>query len=424
MKKNKFLSLVLSGLLVLSLTACGEKPATTPTIADKNLNFIISEDNTSYEQPSISEDYGNVDENIYHNDEEVLKIHFIDVGQANCTLIQYEDIDILIDGGNVADGVDVTNYLKAVGVDNLEYVVATHPHEDHIGGLPQVMSHFSTDVIYTPYIEEQYLPTTKIYRNLNEVIDTKDIEEINPYNGDIIFENDEIKFEVLFDGRVESKDYNDYSIVTKLTHGENTFIFTGDSTTPSEKLLINSWQDNLDYLDVDLLLVGHHGSSTSSSVQFLSYVTPEYSIISCGVDNEYGHPHKEIVERLKNTNIYRTDKEGTIVVISDGSILRFYTKCTGDVALGEDTYVDTFNLPEKYFDITGNNGNMENTKKQSNVDDIKDNTPEIQYVGNINSKKVHASNCSSLPSAKNAIYFNSLEEALSAGYEKCNNCLN
>lgn len=395
-KKCKFL--IFSLLLIFLLNGCNKNDnEQKQTLTGNNdLNFNITEttsEQISTESEAISEDQ---DTNI--------QIHYLDVGQANCTLIKYGNIEFLIDGGNYGDGNDITNYIKDLNVDNIEYVIATHPHEDHIGGLPKIMSYFSVDNIYTPYIKEEYKPTTKIYNSLNTIIDTKDIDEYNPNNGDIIYSDENLKFEILFDGRIDSNDLNDYSIVTKMTYKDVSFIFTGDSTIPSEELLLEN--NDINNLKADVLLIGHHGSSTSTSKEFLDAVSPNYCIISCGAGNEYGHPHYETLKKLSNITTYRTDLDGTIIATTNGKTIEFKTKCTGDYPLGS-----------KDNTISSNTENKITENSTSNIS-------EEKYIGNKNSKKLHKSTCNSLPSEKNSIFFNSIEEALDEGYEKCSNCFN
>lgn len=381
---NKFIALIL--FISLFMSGCSKTNTEQQTLSGgADLNFNISESITSEDIYTEEPEPGTIE------DEELFKVYFMDVGQAHCVIAKYNDIEFLIDGGNYDDGEYITNYMKSLNVDNIEYIIATHPHEDHIGGLPKIMSYFSVDNIYTPYIEDKYKPTTKIYNSLNVIIDTKDINEYNPKNGDVLFSDENLKVEILFDGRIESNDLNDYSLVTKLTYKDKSFLITGDSTTPSEKLLINNLKNEND-LKSDVLLVGHHGSSTSTSDAFLNLVSPEYCVISCGINNEYGHPHKEILKKISNIKTYRTDLNGNIIAETNGTTIKFITQNTNDVPI--------------YNEEVNKNENNET------------------YIGNINSKKFHNETCKSLPSERNSIYFTSIEEALNEGYEKCGNCFN
>lgn len=411
---------------MLIFSGCGKANTNQDTLNKDT--YIPSNSEVNLPQASESESNETINDvttetiNVEVSDEELLKIHYLDVGQANCTLVQYGDIEFLIDGGNVDDGDDIVNYINALGIDDIEYVVATHPHEDHIGGLPTIMSAFTIDNVYTPYIEDEYIPTTAIYNKFESVIDNKGINEIHPNNEDVIFSNNDIEFSVIFDGRVKSSDLNDYSIITKLEYKNTSYSFTGDSTSGSEDLIMDYYKDDLSALKSDVLLVGHHGSSTSTTNKFLKAVSPIYAIISCEKGNSYGHPHVETLQKLKGIDTYRTDVEGTIVIVSDGKEYNVYKKCTGDYHLGSSNYNNTMNLPEKYFsnvNIIESTPNQETSETSNEDSDVS----EANYIGNVNSKKVHVPTCSSLPSEKNSAYFETLDEALSQGYSKCGNCM-
>lgn len=274
------------------------------------------------------------DDNINFNG---LEVYFIDVGQADSILIRIDgDEDILIDGGNNADGEDLVDYLKLLGVDDISSIIATHPHEDHIGGLDAIMSEIPTEKVYAPYINDSDIPTTATYKDfLNAILDCEAIA-IAPKRGDVIYQSSTCKLEVISPDKIEPGDLNDYSIVTKLTYGDTTFLFTGDASTTINKDIMDNYSD--DFLDIDILKAGHHGSRTAIDEEWIKTTTPECFVIMCEDGNKYGHPHKECLNLINDITTYRTDIDGTVKITSDGNSYNIETKLTGDVPLGNNTF--------------------------------------------------------------------------------------
>lgn len=265
-----------------------------------------------------------------------LKVYFLDVGQADSVFIQInDDENILIDGGNNNDGEDIVNYLKHLGISDIDTIIATHPHEDHIGGLDTIINSIDVDKIYLPYINEEDIPSTITYDDFLQSILNNDLLAYEAKNGDVLYETQGIKLEILSPSEVSPGDLNDYSIVTKLTFGNTSFLFTGDASNAINDFIMNNY--NNDDLDIDVLKVGHHGSYTSTSDDWIKITSPEYSIIMCGKDNSYGHPHDGPMSILNkyNSNILRTDIDGTILITSDGYDLSISKNLTGKYSLGE-----------------------------------------------------------------------------------------
>lgn len=251
-------------------------------------------------------------------------VYFIDVGQGDCELIRTPDGQtILIDAGTNATGDALVAYLEKLGVEQIDTLIATHPHEDHIGGMDEVVNAFPIGKIYLPKIADDQTPTTRTYERLLDAIADKDLKITPGRGGMTILDQDGIKLEFLAPNADSYAELNSYSIVAKLTCGEKRFLFTGDAEADSEEEMIDMGYD----LHSDVLKCGHHGSSTSTSAAFLQAVRPSYAVISCGVDNDYGHPHRETLDKLKKANVtvYRTDKQDTILAVCDGKEITFET---------------------------------------------------------------------------------------------------
>lgn len=247
-------------------------------------------------------------------DKNLLLVHYIDVGQADSILIQVNNKNMLIDAGNREDGDKVVSYLQKQGVKKLDYVIATHPHEDHIGGMSDVIKKFPIVEFYAP----KKTTDTKTFENMIKALDGKKI--ITARAGVKLNLGDNVSAELLAPNKDKYEEINDYSAVLKLTYGNNKFLFMGDVEKVSEREILNSGAD----ISADVIKVGHHGSSTSSSNEFLDKVSPKIAVISVGRGNDYGHPNKEVLEDFKKRGytVYRTDLENTIVLQSDGKDIK------------------------------------------------------------------------------------------------------
>lgn len=239
-----------------------------------------------------------------------IRVHYIDVGQGDCIFVELTGgKNMLIDAGNPENGSDIADYIRKLGVGKIDFVIGTHPHSDHIGGLSKVIYNFDIGNIYMPAVSHN----TDLFYNLLKTIEDKGKSVEPAKSGKIIYLSDDgIKIEILAPKVDKYDNMNNYSVVVKLTYLETSFLFTGDIEKQVENSLLK------DNIDCDVLKVPHHGSSTSSTKKFIKAVSPEYAVISCGKDNDYGHPHTETILNLTNTNILRTDELGTVVITSDG----------------------------------------------------------------------------------------------------------
>ena len=248
-------------------------------------------------------------------DGEKLQIWFLDVGQADSILIQNGDANMLIDAGNNEDGKKLVSYFQSLGIETFQYVIGTHAHEDHIGGMDDIIDNFDIDTFYMP----DAITTTATFESVLDSLEAKNIAFQTP-SIDSIFKLGNATIDVLYVG-TDNSDLNNTSIVLKLTYGNTSILFMGDAEKEVETII-----EKKD-ISADVLKVGHHGSNTSSSKTFLEKVNPSYAIISVGTGNSYGHPSNTTIQNLENQNIqiYRTDENGTIIMTSDGTDITFQT---------------------------------------------------------------------------------------------------
>ncbi|MDO4731493.1 MAG: MBL fold metallo-hydrolase [Clostridia bacterium] len=310
-------------------------------------------------------------------------VTYIDVGQADAALVSCEGKHMLIDGGNVEDSSVIVSFLSSKNVNYIDYVINSHPDEDHVGGLAGVLAKFSVGHAYSSV--SQYSKTP--FNNYKKYANAQGLEIEVPKAGDS-FNLGSSKVDILSPHK-DYGDVNDNSIVLKVTYGATTFMFTGDISIDVEDDLVDMGLD----LSTTVLKVAHHGSKHSTGYIWLRESMPEYAVISVGKDNRYGHPTENTLSRLRDAevNVYRTDLQGNITAVSDGKNVSFQT------------YLDA--------DASSVNPTIKDKEEQ-----------DLSYIGNINSKTFHSPSCTGLPAEKNRVYFASRKEALNEGYTPCQKC--
>lgn len=250
-----------------------------------------------------------------------LVVDFIDVGQADCSLIHLPNGEKMMIDAGIADAYPVIEaQLEGYGIERIDYLVGTHPHSDHIGAMDKVIKNYEIGEIYMPRATND----TYNFENVLKAIKKKGYSINATTAGMVIYEDEETKIETFAPNSDEYESLNDWSIVIKITYKDTAFLFTGDAEKLSENEMLGKGYD----LSADVIKLGHHGSSTSNTNNFLKAVNPELAVISCGINNDYGHPHKEVVKRLDRLGIQylRTDECGTVTVTSDGENISVSTE--------------------------------------------------------------------------------------------------
>lgn len=244
--------------------------------------------------------------------------HYIDVGQGDSEFIELPDgTTMLIDAGTADYGETVVDYIKNLGYSKIDYLVGTHPHADHIGGMQKVVQSFDIGSVYMPKASTN----TKTYENLLTEIKNKGLKIKSAKAGVSIISEDNLKVDILAPNSSEYDELNNYSAVVKITYKNNKFLYMGDAEKLSEDEIKAD-------VSADVIKIGHHGSTSSSSKNFVKKVKPQYAVICVGKDNSYGHPKDTIIKRWKDigAKILRTDEDGSITITSDGSNISVNTE--------------------------------------------------------------------------------------------------
>ena len=336
------------------------------------------------------------------------EVHFIDVGQADCALVVCDEKTMLIDGGNKGDSSKIYTYLKNQGITHLDYIVGTHAHEDHIGGLPGALNLVeSVGKVYCSVTDYD----SNAFDDFKKYTEAKGKKLTVPTVGEE-FSLGSAKVKILGCDPT-ADDPNNTSIVLKITYKETSFLFTGDAERDAEQKILDSGYD----LSATVLKVGHHGADTSTTYPFLREILPEIAIISVGEGNNYGHPTEEALSRLRDADVklYRTDMQGDIIAKSDGKTVTF------TVAKNADADV---------FGSIGENSTQSDVSEAPPVTEPSDESKETgggeyDYIVHKKSKKFHYPSCRHAENMneENRIYFScTRDEAISQGYDPCGTC--
>lgn len=319
-----------------------------------------------------------------------LIVHFIDVGQGDSIFIELPNGEaMLIDAGESSEGDKVATYVFSQGYNTIDYVVASHPHSDHIGGLADVFNTFNIRNFYLNAVETD----SDAYDNMMRAVNNSGAYAYNVMAGNVILNIENLLIEVVAPKTTDYEEMNNNSVVIKLTYGNNRFLFTGDAEKSEEDGI---WTN----IKCDVLKVGHHGSDSSSSENFLKKVEPTYAVISCGLYNSYGHPTDKVLKRLyeRNINVYRTDLQGTIVFTSDGENISVNVN------------------PSEYAPPVTTTTTVQTQAPPTDSG--------ITYVLNTSSKKIHYISCSSVDTMKehNKAFTTDYNKAIADGYVPCKRC--
>lgn len=255
-----------------------------------------------------------VDNNVEITSEIVLKVHYLDVGQGDSIFLEFPNEKTMLIDASVSDASDkIINYIEALNYSKIDYLIATHPHSDHIGGMKEVVNNFDLGLIYMPKV----VTTTTTYENLLQAIANKGHKIKTAKAGLNIIDEGNLKVEILAPNSESYEELNDYSVVLKVTYKDRSFIFMGDAEKLSEDEITHN-------VKADVIKIGHHGSSSSTSSRFLKRVNPGFAVISVGKDNPYNHPSEIVLKRLENNNVklYRTDINGNIIFTTDGDKIK------------------------------------------------------------------------------------------------------
>ncbi len=354
---------------------------------------------------------------------EILKVHFIDVGQGDAILITCGEDTMLIDAGDNSYGTTVQKYLMKQGVDSLDYVVITHPDADHLGGMDVIIYKYDCGIIFMPDVEKD----TVSYQDVFDVMDVKYYSKTSPKVGDEYKLGNAI-FQIISPALTYSETNNN-SIVIRLVHGDNSFLFTGDIELQAQQEMAYSGFE----LKSTVMKIPHHGGKGGYQKWFYNEVQPEYAVISCGINNSYGHPNQEVLESLREfgVQLYRTDEQGNIVATSDGKSISWNTIASASWNPGTSNYDE--GIRTNINQETDSNIDRSNVEMQSEpIENIR----QGAYAVNGRNGKIHiVGGCNATePGAKsemkNPIYVDTYEEAEGKSFEidtglekrKCGNC--
>lgn len=400
---------IILAVLTLVCLGCASDHVVTDSSAMQELvkEEVVQENDSSLDESIFAEESVTQSESIKELEtmpvmtpqESNFEVHYIDVGQADATLVVCDEEYMLIDGGNVEDSNLIYTYLKDREITYLKYMICTHAHEDHVGGLAGALNYAQVETVYCPVADYD----TKAFQNFVKYLDKQGKEITIPTVG--------TSFKLgcatctIIGVNTITNDLNNTSIVMKIEYGDTSFLFCGDAEQSVETYILDSGYD----VSCTVLKVPHHGSDTSLSYRWLNESMPEYGVISVGENNSYGHPCENTLSKLRDADVtvYRTDMQGDIICISDGMGVSFTTQRNSDANT-----------------LYNAGPGSKSTSQDSNINSSADET-ESCYILNINTKKFHYPSCSSVGKMKEENKEEtdlSREELISQGYSPCGNC--
>ena len=342
-----------------------------------------------------------------------MTVHFLDVGQGLSILVQSEGQNLLYDGGSRSASSYVVSYLQKQNVSEIDYLISSHYDEDHVSGLIGCLNAFQVDNV----IGADYVHDSSLYSSFMDAVAAQGLEVTHPAVGtEYTFGSGE--FTVL-SPKVISKESNANSVAIKLANGDNSFIFTGDADYNSEADMIASGLD----LNCDVLSLGHHGSATSTSWDFLQATVPEFAVISCGAGNMYGHPHADTMEKLSDMGIqvYRSDEQGTIVASSDGSTITWNVDPCNDYTSGDgETAAQSGETSEVAADESSGQEAFAASEQSEQTAAADDSQEEMVWISATGRKYHSIPDCGNMNPDK--AYQEPVSQAKAQGYEACKKC--
>ena len=335
----------------------------------------------------------------------------LDVGQGSSTLVESDGEYMLIDGGDSDKSSYLVSYLKKKEITNFKYVIATHYDADHLNGVVGALNVFDVENVICP----EYTTTTRVYNSFISIMDNKKINRIKPIVGET-YSLGRGEFTIIAPNSTGYSNVNDYSVGIRFKYNNKSFLVAGDATNISEEEIVNNSID----INSDVYIVNHHGSSGSSSSEFLNKIDPEYAVISAGKGNAYGHPAYKTLEKLNKigAKIYRTDIEGEIEFSFTEKEIQFNKDSYNKLESGEKINKDSYENNQDNKLISSNEGDNRSIENESS-------NKSDNYVLNKNTKKIHKDDCKSVKqmSDNNKVYFDgTIDEAEARGYSKCQNC--
>lgn len=348
-----------------------------------------------------------------------IRITVLDVGMADSIFIELTDSRcMLIDAGESDSAKTVVDYISSHGYDKIDYLVGTHPHSDHIGGMREVINSLEIGEIFMPRVEHD----TYTYEKTLELIDEKGLEITTAKSGVDIIDEVELSAEIIAPCSDSYSELNNYSAVIKLSFGNTSFLFMGDAEAESENEITAD-------VSADFIKVGHHGSETSSSSEFVNRVGAQYAAVSVAEDNEYNLPSQSVISRWEESGaeVLMTKDVGNIVAESDGSTLSVSGESSASgtgsegsgIGVGSDSGTDE-NPGEEAGEATNTNG------AEPGADSDEASISEYSWILNTNSKRIHRPDCSQAKNIaeKNRAYSSeSLDKLISQGYKPCGSCM-